>query len=258
MLKKLLFSALALAVLLPSSVSAFKLEERWEQSFSVEEGVKFVLDNVNGGIEISSWDRNEISVEALIRIKAPSKSKAEELYKKIDFVIEKKTDYLRIEADLPRIRQVVMGLGGHISINIHYEVRVPRYTNLDLTTVNGGIDVEEVRGRFDIRTTNGSIDLRGMEGEGDLKTVNGGIKCQIVGFPRRGRLEIKTTNGGVHLWLPNDVDGSLEAKTINGGIDLDIPLTKKIKVKRRMISGVLGDGEGMIKVRTTNGGISIE
>lgn len=258
MLRKLLLPALILAILLPSSAGAYKLEERWEQSFSVDEGIEFVLDNVNGKIEVSSWDNSEISVEALIKIKAPSKSKAEKLYEKIDFLIEQKTGYLGIKADLPKIRQVGLGLFDRISIAIHYEVRVPRFTNLDLTSVNGGIDIEDVRGRFDIGTTNGSIDMCGMEGEGDVKTVNGGIMCRIVEFPRRGRLEIKTTNGGIHLWLPDDVGGSLEAKTINGGIDLDIPLTKRIKVKRRMVSGVLGDGEGMIKVRTTNGGISIE
>jgi DUF4097 and DUF4098 domain-containing protein YvlB len=91
-----------------------------------------------------------------------------------------------------------------------------------------------------------------------VKTVNGGIKCHITQFPEGGRLEVKTTNGGVRLQLPEGVGGSLEAKTVNGGIDLDIPLSKSIKVKRRSISGVLGDGEGTILVRTTNGGISIE
>lgn len=258
MLKKLLLSALALAILLPSSVSAHRLEQRWERSFPVEDGIQFVLDNVNGNIEVRSWGENEIKIDALIEIKAPSKSKAEEIYEKIEFLVEKKDGYMRIEADLPRIRQVTMGFGDHISIAIHYEIRVPRATDLDLSSVNGGIDVDEVRGQFDIRTTNGSIDLDDMEGEGEVKTINGGIKCRIVEFPKKGRLEIGTTNGGVHLWLPDDVGGTLEAKTVNGRINLDIPLTKSIKVKKRKISGVLGDGEGTIKVGTTNGRISIE
>jgi DUF4097 and DUF4098 domain-containing protein YvlB len=258
MLKKLLFAVLVLAIILPSSASAYRLERTWDRSFSVEEGVRFVLDNVNGDIEVSSWDEKEIRVDALIKIKAPSKSKAEELFEKVEFVIDEKKGYLRIEADLPRVRQVGFLFGDHISISVHYEVRVPRTTDLDLASVNGGIEVDDVRGRFDVRTTNGSIGLRGMEGDGDVKTVNGGIKCHITQFPEGGRLEVKTTNGGVRLQLPEGVGGSLEAKTVNGGIDLDIPLSKSIKVKRRSISGVLGDGEGTILVRTTNGGISIE
>jgi len=258
MLKKLFLLFLALAVILPSSASAYRLERTWERSFSVEEGVQFVLDNVNGSIGVSSWDDNEIRIDALIKIKAPSKSKAEELFEKIEFVVEEKDGYLKIEADLPRVWQVGFLFGDHVSISVHYEVRVPRATDLDLKSVNGEIDVDAVRGRFDIQTTNGSIGLRDMEGDGEVKTVNGGIGCHIVEFLKGSRLDIKTTNGDVHLRLPDNVGASLEAKTINGSIDLDIPLSKSIKVKRRSISGVLGDGEGKILVRTTNGGISIE
>mgnify|MGYP002394975407 FL=1 len=256
--RKLILPVLLLVIIASSSVTAYELEERWERSFPVAEDVEFVLQNVNGGIEVSSWDGNEILVEALIRIKAPSKSKARELHEKVDFEIEEKAGYLRIEADLPKIRQVSMGLRDHISIAVHYEVKVPRSIHLELESVNGGIDVEAVRGRFDIRTTNGSIDLRDMEGEGEVKTVNGGIECRIIEFPSEGRLGLRTTNGGVHLWLPDDVGASLEAKTINGRVDLDIPLVRSIRVKRRSISGVLGKGGGRIVVKTINGGISIE
>jgi hypothetical protein len=258
MLRKLLLSILIIAILIPSSVSAFRLERTWERSFTVGEGAEFILRNVNGEIAVSSWDRDEIEIHAEIRIKGPSKSKAEELYEKIEFLIDQKEKYLSVEADLPRIRQVGFLFGNHISITIDYEIRVPGTTDLGLTSVNGDIDAEAVRGRFDIRTTNGSIDLRGMMGAGALKTVNGGVKCRIVEFPKKGRLDIKTTNGNVRLYLPEGVGGSLEAKTVNGGVDLDIPLSKSIKVKRRSISGVLGDGEGKIQIRTTNGGISIE
>ena len=51
---------------------------------------------------------------------------------------------MRREADLPRIRQVTMGFGDHISIAIHYEIRVPRATDLDLsicTTIIFGFGV---------------------------------------------------------------------------------------------------------------------
>jgi DUF4097 and DUF4098 domain-containing protein YvlB len=258
MSKKLLVLILAAAILLPASASAFRFERTWERSFTVGEGAEFILRNVNGDIEVSSWDRDEIEVRAMIEIKGPSKSKAEELYEKIEFLIEEKERYLSIEADLPRVRQVGFLFGNHISITVDYEIRVPVTTDLDLTSVNGDVDAEAVRGRFDIRTTNGSIDLRGMKGTGEVKTVNGGVKCRIVEFPKGGSLDIKTTNGGVRLYLPEGVGGSLEAKTVNGGIDLDIPLSKSIRVKRRSISGVLGDGEGKILVKTTNGGISIE
>jgi hypothetical protein len=249
---------LLVALFLPSSVSAYKLEETWERTFSVEDDARFVLENVNGSIEVDAWDGSEISVRAEIVIKARSRSKAEELFEKMEFKVEERDDYVRVEADLPRMRKLAFLFGERSSILISYEVMVPRRVCLNLRSVNGHIEAEGTEGSFDLHSVNGAIDLHSMSGEGYIDTVNGSITCSIAEFPRNGQLDIKTTNGGVQLRLPEDVDGKLDAKTWNGGIDLDIPLTKSIRVKRGRISGVLGEGGGAIKVRTLNGGISIE
>lgn len=256
--RKLCALSLLIALILPSSLSAYRLEKTWERTFTVGKDAQFVLSNVNGGIEVNAWDGDEIEVRAEVRIKAPSKSKAEELYEKIEFMVEREDDCIRVEADLPRIRLLGFPFGERSSISIRYDVKVPRRIGLNLKSVNGDIESEGVQGTFDIHTVNGEIALRSMEGGGDIATVNGGITCYLEHFPRNGELDIKTTNGGVDLRLPQDVGGKLEAKTINGSIDLDIPLTKSIRVKRRRISGVLGDGKGTIRIRTTNGSISIE
>jgi hypothetical protein len=254
-------SAIALliaALLVPSSLSAYWLEKTWERTFAVEGDARFALSNVNGRIDVSSWDKGEIAINAEITIKAPSKSKAEELYEKMRFIVEEQGDYVGVEADLPRIRQVGFHFGEHTSISIRYDVKVPRRVSLDVKNVNGDVEAEGIRGTFDIETVNGDIVLRSMEGEGEAMTVNGGIICSIKQFPRDGQLDIKTTNGGVSLSLPENVSSSLDAKTFNGHIDIDIALKKSIKVKRTRVSGMLGDGEGSIRVRTTNGRISID
>ena len=248
---------LLLLLIIPSALSAYRLKQEWTKSFALGEPAEFELRNVNGAIEVTVWERSEISVTAEIQIKAPSKSKANELYEKLKFKVDAGGDRVSIEADLPRIRQVGFGLGDHTSIRIRYDVKVPRQTSLKLKTTNGCIEARGVRGAFDLESVNGGVDLWSAGGQGRLKTVNGSITCHLDEFSSGGDLELKTTNGGVELHLPEKAGGDLDAKTVNGRVRLDFALEGEIRVKRSRISGQLGDGGGSINLRATNGNISV-
>jgi hypothetical protein len=247
-----------LLLIMPSALPAYKLKQEWIKSFAIDEPAEFELRNVNGAIEVTVWERSEISVTAEIQIKAPSKTKADELYEKLRFEVDVRGDRVSIEADLPRIRQVGFGMGDHTSIRIRYDVKVPRQTSLKLKTTNGGIEARGARGAFDLETVNGGIDLLSAEGKGRLKTVNGGITCHLDEFFSGGDLELVTTNGGVELRLPEEAGGALDAKTTNGSVRIDFALEGEVRVKRRRVSGRLGDGGSSINLRTTNGNISID
>ncbi len=252
---------LVFLLVVPTACSAYKLKETWQRSFEVDEGVEFILRNVNGGIEIEGWDKDEIDVFAEIKIKAPSKSKAEKLYEKLRFDVDAERDRVEIEAKRPRVRQdgLFGGLfGDKSSITIRYTVKVPSRANLEIENTNGGITIEDIEGTFDCHTVNGGITIRSFRGSGVANTVNGGIECAIEDFPGDGDLRLKTVNGGIELWLPDDAGGYLEARTVNGGIDLDIDLKEKVRIKRSSVKGVFGDGDGSVYLKTVNGGISIE
>ncbi|HUV36479.1 MAG TPA: DUF4097 family beta strand repeat-containing protein [Patescibacteria group bacterium] len=261
MIKRTILLVLVLLFLSsPAALSAYVLKDTWHRSFDVVEGVEFILRNVNGGIEIEGWERNEIDVSAEIKIKAPSKSKARELLEKLTFEVEAGSDRVRIDTERPRIRQVgLLGsiFGDKTTITIGYTVKVPPRTILDIKNTNGGISVDAVEGRFDFRTVNGSITITSFSGEGEASTVNGAIECFIDAFPAGGDLELKTVNGGIELALPEGAGGTLDARTANGRIGLDLDLRETVRIKRSSIKGVIGDGTGTIYLKTVNGGISI-
>jgi DUF4097 and DUF4098 domain-containing protein YvlB len=253
--------ALVVLLILPEVLSAYTLKDTWHRSFEVAEGVEFILENVNGGIEIEGWERSEIDVHAEIKIKAPSKSKAEKLRKKLEFEVDAERDRVEISAKRPRIRQVGFlssVFGDKITITIHYAVKVPHRASLDIGNTNGGIDVCDVEGTFECRTTNGGIDIHSFRGGGEARTVNGAIHCSIESLPPDGDLTLRTVNGGIDLRLPEDAGGELEVKTVNGGIDLDIDLRETIRIKRSSVKGVIGSGSGTVFLKTVNGGVKIE
>ncbi|MBU8920875.1 MAG: DUF4097 family beta strand repeat protein [Bacteroidales bacterium] len=252
---------LILAVIVPQQVFAYKLETEWERSFDIGKDPEFILKNVNGRIEVEGWDRDEIWVMAEITIRASSRTKAERIFKKIDFEVDADRHEVFVRADLPKMNSgSFFGLlgGNRESINISYHVKVPYRTHFELESVNGRITVEDVEGIFLVKTVNGGIDLDLEGGAGDISTVNGGIDCDLKRFPIGGELNVKTVNGSVDLNLPDDTGAVLDARTMNGRVRLDFRLKDVSYRKKRKLKGVIGDGDGYINVRTTNGGIDID
>jgi DUF4097 and DUF4098 domain-containing protein YvlB len=136
-------------------------------------------------------------------------------------------------------------------------VSVPRETDLDLQTVNGGLSVSGVSGDLEMLTTNGGISLEGVAGDVRAHTTNGGVSVRLAGGRWMGKgLELRTTNGGITLGVPASFSAHLVASTVHGGLDTDFPITVQGRVGRRVETD-LGGGGPTVSLETTNGGIRI-
>ena len=135
---------------------------------------------------------------------------------------------------------------------------VPRESNLEVETVNGGISIAEVSGESEFRATNGGISLDGLGGDVRGRTTNGGLHIELTGDKWDGRgLDVQTTNGGISVRVPDDYSAILESGTVNGSFRIDFPITVQGRLDRRRITAELGDGGRTIRVVTTNGGVEI-
>ena len=200
----------------------------------------------NGGVTFYGWDKNEVLVRALIQTHGDDGAEAQALAR--DIKIE--TDGDRIRADGPPSRR-------HARWSVSYEVWVPRKTNLDADTHNGGIAVEGVEGRMALHAVNGGISLREVAGDVRAETTNGGVSAFLSGNGWKGQgLDLSTTNGGVSLEIPRGYNAELETGTVNGGLNIDFPITVRGTIGRR-ITTTLGQGGPRVRVTTTNGGVRI-
>lgn len=200
----------------------------------------------NGGVEVTAWDRDEVSVVAHVWGRADSEARAREIAREVRIDV----DGDRIRADGPRWNR-------HEGWGVSYELRVPGRTDLDLSTTNGGVSVGGVYGDIDLDTTNGGVELWDVGGDVRGHTTNGGIEVRLSGDRWEGDgLDVSTTNGGVVLAVPEGYSARLETGTTNGSIDLDFPITLRGRIGRS-IETVLGDGGPTVRVRTTNGGVEL-
>ena len=278
--------AVALIVLASGLLLADTIEERFEKTVPLEFGGYFALSNKNGSIEISSWDREEVRIEALKKVKSSSRRHAREAMEELRIEIDTRgNDEVIVETDYPydhggeSLGGVLSAIfGGHKKpqISVSYKITVPERVDLEVGTTNGSVEVEDVEGEaqvsstngriemaymkgfLDVSTTNGRIELIDIDGGLDAGTTNGGVE---VRYSSRADItddiSIRTTNGGIELRLPEDIDADVNARTTNGHIDTDFPITVRGRYGKKHLSGQINDGGPLIELKTTNGSINI-
>jgi DUF4097 and DUF4098 domain-containing protein YvlB len=199
----------------------------------------------NGGIEVIGSDRSDILVISKIQTQAGSQGDAKDIANQIRVEVG---DDIRADGPSTRWRS---------SWSVSYEIHVPRKTSLDLRATNGGIAIDNVDGRLEFETTNGGITLDGVSGNVRGETSNGGVDVRLTGDRWSGEgLDVRSTNGGVDVTIPANYSARLETGTTNGGMDIGFPITVQGRLNRHL-STQLGDGGALVRVTTTNGGVTL-
>jgi hypothetical protein len=200
----------------------------------------------NGGITVKAWSKGEILLRAKVETWGDTKSEAESRLKEVKIATGAK-----VSADGPRT-------AGRSYYSVSYEVFVPSKIDLTLQTTNGGVNITGVNGAIVANTTNGGLKLSNLAGKVSAHTTNGGVKVELAGSTWQGEgFDVSTTNGGVNIDVPADYSARLEARTTNGGVRSDLPMTIQGNHSGKRVNATLGKGGALVKVETTNGGISL-
>jgi DUF4097 and DUF4098 domain-containing protein YvlB len=88
-----------------------------------------------------------------------------------------------------------------------------------------------------------------------VKNVNGNISGK-VSMPSNGTVDMSLENGSIELDIPQSTSADFSASLVNGSISAhNLTLKNRVETKRSL-QGTLGNGEGLITLRTTNGNIT--
>jgi DUF4097 and DUF4098 domain-containing protein YvlB len=223
-----------------------------EQTMSAG-GMLNVDASQNGGISLKGWDRADVLVRAHVQAQAANDDEARALARQIT-----------IQANGTQVRAVGPASSSENNgWSVTYEIFVPRHSSAKLTSHNGGVSVSDVDGDLEMETTNGGLSLNRVAGSVRGRTTNGGVSVQLAGDHWEGQgLDVKTTNGGVRLKVPQGYSAQIEASTQNGSIKADVPelqsqLQSQESRRPTHVAGAMGRGGPLLKVSTTNGGVSL-
>ena len=263
----------------------------WSERAEVEETVRLAaprsgllrVDNSNGRTRVVGEERSDIEVRLHKVARAESESAARRLAESIRLATAETEAGLDIEIETPRrwnrrgsvnlelhvprgTRVEVMASNGKVSVEaLHAAVRA-RSSNgaVEIENVEGDIEVQssnarvcctDCRGRLLARSSNGKIEVSAHRGAIDAATSNGLIRASLAEL--RGPVVLATSNGRIVLELPEAVDADVDLRVDNGIIRNQRSLDRCTHSSGGRLAGALGRGGAPIKVRTSNGSISL-
>jgi hypothetical protein len=255
-----LLTALVLVVA-ASSVTAAELTETIDRTFDVKPGADVVLSNVNGRVSFSTWDQPKVRVVATKKVEADSDD-LKAAMKAVQVTMQPQNGGLVISTKQPDGDNGWAALfswlaGNHVQAQVQYQVTVPRSMNVSVENTNGAIETADLNGKIDLETTNGRIRVSNCAGSLEAATTNGSIEAELVKIAKGQPLSFETTNGRIEVTLPSNLGVDVDADTTNGSINTDLPITTK-SVERNSLRGSINGGGTKLRLRTTNGPISIQ
>jgi DUF4097 and DUF4098 domain-containing protein YvlB len=237
---------------LPMTLAA-AVEETEEMTFAVNPGARISLENINGDIDITGGAGDEVKVVAR------KKAKTKEYLAGLQIVSDADADYVRIETRHPKRESGWFNWGSDGSGSVTYELSVPANVDLDtIETVNGDVRIRAVAGAVKASTVNGGLDLENLTSDANLETVNGRITAAFDTLGAGQRVDAEAVNGRIEILLPADASARVSAETVNGSIDADdFGLEAEKGFVGRDLSGDIGDGGARLSIDTVNGSITI-
>ncbi len=230
-------------------------KEEFHKSYALSAGGSVRLHNINGDVQIKTWDKNEVKVDAI------KHADDKEMLDELKIIVDATSDLVDIDTQYPDDNE---GHGGH-GLWVEYTITVPKGVNLDMIkTVNGDIDISGVGGKLNVSTVNGTVRVSDIQNECRLETVNGKIHAECASLKSESDIKLKSVNGGIAVNLPANSSVDIKAKTLSGHISNDFGLVSSrdddehsfVKIGDSL-DGKIGSGGAHLDAETVNGAIKI-
>jgi hypothetical protein len=273
---------------LRSLLSGIPWSEKAEEVESIRLGAPrsgaLRIDNANGRTRVIGEDRDDIQIEMLKIARAESAEEAAALLDEIRLVTREDDDSLLVEFDIPgrwnrkgrvdielkvprKLQVEVVAANGRICLEgLHGHVRAKSSNgpirisdvigDISVATSNAKVKTDCTCGKLTARCSNGKIQLEGHRGSVDASTSNGTINCELADLGPGGVL-LATSNGRISLELPEDVDGDVDIRVDNGVIRTGREFDGAATERSGRVKGTLGRGGIPIKLRASNGTVSL-
>lgn len=265
----------------------------FEKTISTESGKELITSLVAGGIEISTWDKNEVNVkvygndeaeEKIIfsaeqtstGVKVEGKQKDSKNFKnltiRVEIVVPKNYDLkLYSSGGNLSVKDITGKIetntsGGNIKID-NTTGNLEAYTaggnvaisissgDIKVSTSGGKISVDDFNGNVDVSTAGGDIVLEGKNGKIDASTAGGSIKLDYEG--KNMGVDMSTLGGNINASLPGDFDADADIGTLAGKISCDFAKVQKDNHVSSYIRAKFNNGGETFKCTTSAGNITV-
>lgn len=220
-----------------------KYEEPFEKTLALAKGGRVEVRNVSGDIEVETWDRGEVRIEALKVSRASTQEKARENAQKVRIEVQEKDGLLLIQTDYPKLS--IKGL----NVSVSFHLRIPSEASIKAKSISGDVTLRAIGGKAEAETVSGDAEVV-KAGQGvKAESVSGNITVTdapkgVYGKSVSGNIHVRSTAGNVELHtISGDIkaesgEGDVEAESVSGEVEL-VGLVKASVVKVKSLSGTI-------------------
>ncbi len=217
------------------TVASASNDRTFDQQVAAQPRGVVEISNVSGRIEVSGWDRNDVSVHA-----------------ELDTGVERVA--VASEAGRTTIKVVLPHASAHGG-DARLQVRIPKDSELDVSAVSAEVITHAVLGVQHLSAVSGNIEAELAGADGELKTVSGDLRLEGHGQP--ARLHVSTVSGDVHL---EHGAGDLEASTVDGALVISLDVARGVRARTTSgdvrFEGKLARGANF-EVNTVSGNLDV-
>lgn len=247
---------------------------------SVSPQGRIEIANVRGSVNVSVWDRSEVSVTGTLGEGSKGLS------------IEGGGDHLEIRVKPPGKQGWFSWGAGNGMQDSLLDVRVPKGSSLDIEVVSATVDVAGIEGRelsidnvsgkvrldsrareLSVDSVSGSIEMTGSADEAKFESVSGNVRVRASGgefkfetvsgdvdAELQGYREMTggTVSGGVRLRGTPAARARIEIETMSGDVRVELPADLAASLRAETFSGRLRSDFGSIKTPEHGPGRSLD
>ncbi|MBT8350491.1 MAG: hypothetical protein KJO26_04560 [Deltaproteobacteria bacterium] len=226
------------------------VEKIIQEDISVQNQISVNVEATNGEILITGQvNTDRILVNARIFVSSDTQADADLHLDDIDILVTEGTHEISIET----VQPVFDGRG----YRVEYDIIVPDSFEVVASQVNGDIIVFNIQNSVELVNENGNIIMSEIVGGALAEVENGFIEAHVI-LPVNEVIDLNTNNGSLDLSIPVSTSADFSAFISGiGEIDvynLDIMDSSGTK---KLLKGILGNGEGTISLMTAIGDIEV-
>lgn len=206
----------------------------FERTFAVQPGCTVKLETYRGSVTVVESDRPEVHVTLRLEIATDDEAEADRAHAALQLDAAETDNTVTLRARNPRETGVRFVWDDKQQLDLAWRIEVPRASNAEVLTRDGGINVGSLTGHVIARTDTGSISLKRIDGSVDARTetgdvilsrCSGPVKIRVLrGTIRTGTIggpaDLKNTTGDIEVLSAR---ASLVASAEAGDIDVGFP-----------------------------------
>ncbi len=190
------------------------------------------LGSINGQITLSTWDRNEYSIEATITARGATQSEADNNLANLgkDLVKDESTS----QQKLTLVYSSTL-INNPYQIDVVVKLPASAKLDLDLTSSNGGITLTDVDGgSVVVLTSNAALHLNNVSADDFHGSTSNGAVTGSVDAPT---CTIDTSNARINLNIPSTRSGTYSLDTSNGDVEINVGANASYRLQGQTSNG---------------------